>query len=100
MRHLSCNQPTNQRCNHDDPEECCGGGCDEPCSCLHCHPERTAAVVAVKETLEELHEVLLLAVRRASALEVIARAKEYRITDALSIVRKTRGLRDQIKDLL
>jgi len=39
-----CDQKPNSRCNHADPEQCCGGGVDgkgkgQPCGCVSCHGE-------------------------------------------------------------
>jgi hypothetical protein len=33
-----CGRRIGYRCNHIDPERCCGGGYDAPCGCTECHP--------------------------------------------------------------
>lgn len=34
----TCGRRIGDRCNHIDPERCCGGGYDAPCGCTECHP--------------------------------------------------------------
>lgn len=33
-----CPRGPMERCNHPDPDLCCGGGCNAACSCSACHP--------------------------------------------------------------
>ena len=37
-----CPRDLQRRCNTTDANTCCGGGCDEPCSCTACHPTTVA----------------------------------------------------------
>lgn len=34
----TCPKDEKHRCDNVDADVCCGGGADEPCDCIECHP--------------------------------------------------------------
>jgi hypothetical protein len=68
----TCGRRIGERCNHIDPERCCGGGYDAPCGCTECHP--TAKMPLTPQVFRRLLGVKIRTLRgETSQLEFATR---------------------------